>query len=408
MSRRYVRRLSGMERYSLVINRAYRYHVDAVVEGEGWIDPADLQIAIGIAAEANPGMRVRLRGWLGLCRWVDSGEPPALRVLEDVDWDARSEKGAYFLDQRLDPARGEAAADVLLLRCLDGLTRVVFRGCHAAFDGRGMLHWLLDVFRALRGEKTLGSDSRMIDMEIQDAWQEHITDTVTAGSPCIPVIPPSDEPGELAYVWRKVEINQNVSQILARAAVFLAAWARRQGEGDVGFTVPVDYRGLRTDEMGVGNLTGYLRLTIGKDDTARNVMQQLNNRLRGFADCRRIPGMHVLLWVPLALLLKKLCDQLDAVLYTINPHLPSGGLVSMGQLRGEFFSCDGFCARQAFGIPGAVGKLNVVFVNYPGFTTVTFAAPAAYNHAGQLDELANAFRDHFNTSVRERAREHAA
>jgi hypothetical protein len=82
----------------------------------------------------------------------------------------------------------------------------------------------------------------------------------------------------------------------------------------------------------------------------------------------------------------------------VTPALPTGGLVSMGNLDAQHYSSPGFECRMLYGIPGAVGKLNVVFLNYAKFVVVAFAAPAAFNHRGQLDELASAFQQHFSVA----------
>ena len=392
---RYVRRLSPMERYALVIHALHPYHVDAVVEGEGSIDPEQLRLAIAAAAAANPAIRVRLRGRLGYCRWVDSGIAPLLHVIDGVEWDARSEACAPYALASLDPARGGAVAEMILLRTPSGRCWLIGRAVHAALDGRGMLHWMRELFRALRGEALLGSDNRRTDLQVQMTHQQRVTDQPPAPQSCLAVLPAQTPAGELAYVWRRLEIPAQPAHMLARTAQFLAAYARQQGEGAVGFTIPVDFRALRDESMGLGNLTGYLRLNIAPDDTPRTLMRQLQQRLRAYADCRVIGGLRFVPWMPLAYMVRQLRAQLDQVLYASNPHLPSGGIVSMGQLAPDWFDAPGFRGRQAFAIPGAVGKLNVVFVQYPGFTTVTFAAPRAYNHEGQLDRMIAAFSEHF-------------
>ena len=183
----------------------------------------------------------------------------AYEVGARITWDGKTEQGAEFLQQRLDN-RG-AVADVLLVLCRDGKTRIVFRTLHAAIDGRGFLHWVSEVCRALRGEPLQGSSSRLTDLDIQARYADDIPEEPAAApSQCIPVLQPAPagERGELGYVWRRVVVNKVVPQLLPRTAVFLAEKARQQHTGDVGFTIPVDYRGLRTDEMGLGNLTGYV------------------------------------------------------------------------------------------------------------------------------------------------------
>ncbi|WP_028079811.1 hypothetical protein [Solimonas soli] len=403
-SRRYQRRVSPLERYSLVINAAYRYHVDGILEGEGEVDPRLLQAAVDRAAAANPAIRVRLRGWLGLSRWVDSGIAPQVRALPRSDWDGNSEQGAPYLDERLDPRRRGPIADVLLVPCRDGRTRIVFRTLHAAIDGRGCMHWALEICRALRGEPLQGSDSRLSDFDVQERYRAQIPDEApTLPSNCMPVLRPaaagSAERRGVRFIWRRVLLDRNVSQLLPKTAVFLADWARRREAGEIGFTVPVDYRGFRIHEMGIGNLTGYLRLTVEPGATPRTVVQQLNARVKAFADCRQFPGARLLRWLPVWFMLRQLRPKIDAVLHEAGPGLPSGGIVSMGTIKPEHYDFPGFKAARLYGIPGAVGKLNVVFVNTPHDVSVSFAAPAAYNHEGQLDALVEAYRQHFSTAV---------
>ena len=394
---RYTRPLSPIERCSLVLNAVHRYHLDAVVEGFGEIDVQALRAAVELAAAANPAIRVRLHGVLGFCRWVDSGVAPVINVVNDSEWDGMSSEHTGFMSESLKPLHGGPVADLILVSCRDGLQRLVFRALHAAIDGRAMLHWMHEVFRALRGEPLRGSNSTLTDWDVQKQREDEVTDEAPALGACLPVVLPVAESnaGRVEYVWRRIVIDRNVSQLLAKAAVFLASWARRQGEGEVGFTIPVDYRGLRTPEMGMGNLTGFVQITVDKDATARSVMQELNQRIRGLADCRRQP-LALVPWLPLWLLVKLFLARLDSLLYSVGKGIPTGGIVSMGTDKAEDFSCPGFRAECSHGIPGAVGKLNVVFVNYSDSTIVSFAAPKAYNAAGQLDEMIEAFRLHFS------------
>lgn len=396
--RRYVRRVSALERYSLVLNEVYRYHVDGILEGTGTVDPVRLQQAVDCAAAANPAIRVRLRGLLAFSRWVDSGQAPRVRLLPEADWDGTSERGADFLLERLDALRGGPVADVLVVPCRDGRTRIVFRTMHAAIDGRGFLHWVAEVCRALRDEPLQGSDSRLTDLDIQAQYQDRIPEEPAAEPvSCIPVLPPSQGGREqLAYVWRRVTVEGASSQLLTRTAAFLAEYARQRESGDVGFTIPVDYRGLRTEEMGLGNLTGYVRLSVAPGASARQLMQQITGRIRAYADCRQFPGVKVLLWLPVWFMVRQLRPKVDALLHTVSPALPSGGVVSMGNFRADTYAFPGFEPDMLYGIPGAVGKLNVVFLCYPGRTVISFSTPAAYNHEGQLDALVEAYRQHFS------------
>jgi hypothetical protein len=398
MIKRYIRPLSPLERYSLVLNRLYRYHVDGIVEGQGEVDPVALQAAVNLAAQANPAIRVRLHGLLRWTWWVDSGIAPKVFKLPLSNWNGQSEMHTEFLQTRLDPMKGQAVADVLIVPCTDGFTRIVFRSVHAAIDGRGLMHWVAEVCRAMRGEDLQGSNSRLTDLEIQAAHQDQVQPEINPKpAHCIPVIPPDPvRTGGLRYVWRRVVLPSNVNQLLPKAADFFARYARSREPGEVGFTIPVDYRGLRTTEMGIGNMTGYLRLQVEDEATPRKLMHQIATKVKAFVDCRSFPGIKTLRWLPVWFMLRKLIPQVDAILHTVSPALPSGGLVSMGSVNSSLYSFPGFAANYLYGIPGAVGKLNVIFINYPEQTVVSFSAPATYNGDGQLDRLVKAFTLHFS------------
>ena len=400
MARRYSRRISPMERLAFAVNEIYHYHVDGVMEGTGDVDPAALQAAVDRAAEANPAIRVRLKGRLGLARWVDSGIAPQVRVMPKANWDGNSEEGAPFLKEKLDGMRGGPIADILIVPCADGLTRIVFRTQHAAIDGRGFMHWCYEVFRAMRGEPLQGSTSTFTDLDVQAQYADKVPDEPPAEAvstmSVVAAGPPDGAP--LHYIWRRLVLNRNISQLLPKAAAFIAEYARRREPGEVAFMIPVDYRGLRTEELGLGNLTGYVRLTVPEGARARNLMVQIHKRIQAYADCRPVPGKNALLWLPVSLLSRRISTKIEGLLYHLNPVFGTGGLVSMGTVLPESFAFPGFVPKRLHGIPGAVGKLNIVFLNDNDTSTICFTAPARYNDQGQFDAFVEAFRAHFSES----------
>jgi hypothetical protein len=363
---RYSRRVSPGERGMLVVHQIHPCQIAGVVEGRGQLDPAVLQAAVAEAAVANPGVRVRLKGFLGFSRWVDSGIAPDVRAIAGSDWEGSNERATEFMSQPFDPLGGGAIADVWLVGCGDGRTRIVFRALHAAIDGRGLLHWIREVFRALRGETLQGSDSTLMDIEVQQRYRDKvIPGPKEPPRNWIPVVEPGPvEP--LRYIWRRAVIGRPVSNMLTKTVAFLAQRARRRlPDSAVAFTIPVDLRGLRVDEMSVGNLTGYVDLNVGADDTPRSLVQRLADNIRGYADCRVAPAIRLLWWLPIRLLAYRLRRRVNRLLFTANRFLPSGGVVSIGKLMPEWFSCAGFQGRPPYAIPPAVGKLNVIFIASP-------------------------------------------
>jgi hypothetical protein len=395
--KQYSRKLSPIERASLALNDLCKYNVELVMEGYGTLNPDMLRRAVGVAAQANPGSRVRLRGALGFTRWVDSGVAPEVRELHAPGWDARSERGAPFLDEKFDALGGGAVCDVIYVH--GSPTRIVFRALHAAVDGRSLLYWITEVFRALRGEPLSGSPCTYIDWDIMRKFQDKVDIgalSQPATEPNIPVIHCSAPraPGA-GYVWRTLVLPTLIPNVLSKLAVFLAQWARRHASGQVSFIVPVDLRTLREDVPSLGNLTGYLIIPIEAGDTTRHFSRQLSLRIRQHADCHRPKVLGRLPWVPMWLIRRAIRQNLERTLYEPVPDATSGGVVSMGTFPLAELSTPQFKCTLTVPVPGFSGKLNVVVMPNEGQTVTTFAAPESYNLDGQLDELVAAFERQF-------------
>ncbi|MBP9714568.1 MAG: hypothetical protein KBD60_12910 [Sterolibacterium sp.] len=391
-AKKYIRTMSATERFSLAINELYRYNIVALAEGTGNISRQQLQDAVEVAAAHNPGARVRLKSWLGWTKWVDSGIAPQVHEIQTPDWDCNSERGADFMDGSFDTLSGGPVCDLYLIP--GEITRIVVRVLHAAMDARGLQHFVKDIFRVLRGESPIGSDSTLTDQDVKLKFQDKIQGT-QVDMECMPILKPSTHDGEaLRYIWRRAIVERNISSMLPKMAIFLAQHARQRtdAEGDVGFTIPVDLRGLREDIHTTANMTGYLRVKVTPDLTAKNVMQQINQGIKGHLDCTIPPIFKWVPWIPLSLLIKDMRTNADKLLYAKNKVLPSGGIVSMGMFKPEDYSCPQFQATTCIGIPGSVGKMNVVIMNHTDHTEVVFSTPAAYNKDGQLDQLIEDFR----------------
>ncbi len=400
--RRYVRYVSPYERLWLVLHEIHHCQFGCVLVGSGTFDVAEFRAAADRAAAANPGIRVRHRGFLGFSRWVDSGIPPDVKLLPPSDWDGKSERGADFLKERLDPLGGGPIARILIVPCLDGKTRFVFQVLHAATDGRGLDRWVEDVFRAMRGDPLIGSSTRLRDVEVKAKHRESVVDPVGAKpNDCIPVMTPGDTGrDEISYVWRAATINRAVPQFLPKAAIFLGEWARRFATGEVVFVIPIDYRGLRTEVDGIGNLTGSVNLPVLAEDTPRTIMQRLNQEIRQFADCRSPARIWVLSWIPVRYLSRKLKPLAPHILYGGNRRIPAGTLVSMGKRSPEILNFPGFSFDRLFPMPVPGNKFTIIFIQAQNSIEIMFSVPSAYNDSGQLDQLVQAFSQHFSTASR--------
>jgi hypothetical protein len=395
--KRYTRKLSPIERASLALNEFCNYNCDIVVEGQGALSVDTLRSAVHKAARANPGSRVRLRGVLGFSRWVDSGIAPEVLEVRAASWDGRSERGAAFLEERFDALAGGPICKLLYVR--GSPAHIVFRALHAAVDGRSLLHWIAEVFRALRGEPLLGSPCTYVEWDVMRKFQDKVNRgalDAPSTEPNLPVISSSAvRSTRLRYIWRAVMIPGNIPNVLAKFAIFLAQYARRSAHGRICFTVPVDLRTLREEVLSLGNLTGYLSIPIGPGDSTRDFSRQLSLRVRNHIDCYRPDILKKLPWVPLRTIRREIGRGLQRTLYETVPEAMSGGVVSMGNFPLQNLSTPDFAPLAVIPIPGFAGKLNVVTIFTQRHTVTTFAAPESYNTEGQLDALLDAFQSEF-------------
>src|SRR5262245_20294854 len=153
------RRVSYNERIYLgVEKRRPGFCIHIVLEGDGSLSPEGLRAAMVQVAQANPGCRLILRGMLGWARWVAAGPVPPVRLVEGWTTDEPNAE----IERPLSPFHGPTCEVVL---APSSRPRIVFRSFHGVMDGRGLLHFAEEVFRALRGEQLVGSSCTLSDTE---------------------------------------------------------------------------------------------------------------------------------------------------------------------------------------------------------------------------------------------------
>lgn len=398
MNKPFSRKVSPLERYFLAINEVYRFNAELVVEGSGDVSLEKLREAVAIASAANPGMRVRLRGIMGLSRWVDSGVTPDVREISAADWEGYSERGADFLEERFRPLQGGPVAHVLLVR--GNPVRIVLRVLHAAADGKGLAHWTLDILRAMRGEAPVGSGNTITDIEfarsvVQKSGIE-LAPPAAQAAPVKAILPVSEDDGSpFRFAWRCTKFDRNISNPLPKILHFLYGEAAGESGGNILMTVPVDYRSLRGAEAGTGNLTGYIQLSIDASDSPKSIMGKLSEGIKNHRDCAiGVLPFGKLNWIPLWLISRFVRKNLDQILFSEGTSMPNGGISALGLTPTEAISFPGFEGLGAYGL-ATVGRLYVSVTNFPKATYIMLAAPSRFNGDQQLDRLAQRLRENF-------------
>ncbi|MFT4974291.1 MAG: hypothetical protein ACI8S6_000173 [Myxococcota bacterium] len=365
------RRLSGTERAWLAADRLCPPFVNQqLIEGTGTLDFDLLADAVARAAAVQPGVRLRLRGWLGATRWSTDGPPPLVTRIEGDDTEA--------LARRLDPRHGPIA-EVLLL---DG-PRVVFRTHHAALDGRGAGLFSADVFRALRGEPLLGAlAGPLTDVDL--------TSTASAAPPAeaiwrAPMGIPTEQ--TFAVAWRRRRISGPTRQLLPRALSALHTASLAHGDGPLRVGIPVDLRRHRPGLRASGNLTGIAHLVLDGGDPAQALTEAIDGdgaaaAVQAAAALRGVP-----LWLMAAVGGRHARQGLKTGRFSTSATLSNLGRQDLVSLSGG-----GFQATGSLWIPPGQPGLPLFLTlsgDQDGFD-LTGSAPVGLASEGRLDQLLDA------------------
>ena len=226
--------------------------VVCVLRGTGHPDPRAWQRALDIAAAANPGARLRLVGARRDAAWRSDGAPPRLRWLEGNTWDAGSDEGADFIAATALPLRGGPTVELIVAPQAEGRSLLVLRALHAVMDGAGALHFLREIFRALRGESLLGSNAAFSDVELMRSLGPAEKGARRPRTCWLTGEPQGDEKGD---AWRRFDIGPAQPHVLARAALAMADFARQHSDRAVRIAVPMDLRLFASSLRSTGNFS---------------------------------------------------------------------------------------------------------------------------------------------------------
>ena len=285
----YSRRISLTERSYLMAHlMAPPMAIQVFVEGRGALDPEQLALAVAAASDACPGARAVRRG----PNWVDGGKNPPVRVVDGTGLDRTGYDSALFRSP-FDPAGGPNC-EVLLLT--GAPATLVFRAFHAVMDGKGMMTWITEVFRALRGQEPAGASDTDTEEDLvarfakPDRASEPVDTAARFASPFesfdvpdadfldadIPDADAADErdgrdaaaPG---WIWRRRTIPGVHPALVARTAVAIT----RATGGPGRFIVPVNLRRHVPALRSTANLTLPITVDVAPAASWRAVQGRL-------------------------------------------------------------------------------------------------------------------------------------
>lgn len=352
------------------------------VEGHGLIDAQKLRNAIKIASQANPGSQLVLRGNLAWSRWVDSGTSPLLTEIENSDWDGMSSDGLKSLLKTHDVYRGPTAE--VLIFYGDPL-RMIFRAHHAVMDGRGLITWIEDIFRALNGQEPIGSDYTMVENDLL-----HLPDKTIYQPAYCNFISPVGRPigNDNERIWKRFRVKGPHSKLLAKIMFLTAKAARQQEEGPVRFGIPVDLRSRRPGMRSTGNLTNAVYIQVDRESTIEQIADEIQRRLREKDDGKLNLEDLLIPYVPISIMRRILAAD-EQRNFSRNRYRCTGFISNLGKVDLSRFSTRSFQAASFFLFPVSIVSLPffLTMSGYHDMIDYVLSMPKSFAAGGKIEEI---------------------
>lgn len=366
MNNKYCRPVSPLEKiYLSKTFQGQHFTNQGIIEGTGSFDVDTWEKAVEVASMAHAGSRVVLQRKGLKYFWVEGGNMPKVRLIRDCKWDGASSNNIPYLPDHLCPFNGPVC-EIVLLECQDTKLMVVVNTLHAVMDGIGTLTWGVDVFRATRGEKPLGSTTAITDVDIANRFKVSLKNNLR--SKC--VLPFSKKrTDEQGGIWVRRIIPHTISRIIPKISRIVAAETLNHKEGNFRLIIPVDLRRRMNGVYSTGNLTGNIFLDISKTDSEKELYLRFLKQLRNHDDSYLPFIMKLIRYLPPTMIHQALlnneeendgkeqCDYSGVV-----THL---GKLTQAEVSGGGFIGKSWCALNSMTGPG----LPPLFIGISDFIT---------------------------------------
>ncbi|MGW4377977.1 non-ribosomal peptide synthetase [Streptomyces albidoflavus] len=397
----YTRPVSPMEAWFLVYPDSVPGVMHLFVRGTGVITRPQLADAVARVAVSCPGTRLTRAGMT----WQDSGVAPVVRELPPGGLDPAAD--APDLHRPL-MGDGGPTCEVLLAPhggtpspgAAPAGTHVVFRAFHGALDGKGLLFWAEEVFRALRGEPLLGAPDAVSEaqlLERLDARGVTSSPGIEADLSWPSALGTRTGGGDRGFFWRRRTVDGSHPGAVAKVAL---AVARARGVATGRFMVPVDLRRHAPELRSTGNLTHNPLFEVDADAGWEDAHQRMLTLLAERHDLAARADS-VMTRVPLDVLRRQIAE-LDGYSAARNVYAAQAIISSMGRIDAGALSTDAFRATEVFVLPnsGPVGPPEIDLLEFDGRTEITIGWHDEPGIAERAEALLDAIEEELSPAHR--------
>jgi|GEM_PF-1149888 len=391
------------------------------VEGIGEITKTQLESAVAKAAGSNPGITLKWRGKWFWRYWEKDQKLPEIIEYKGA-WQGQNSANFDSLSKPMD-VRSDVLSTITIIKLnpqhfnkknrlktherqtTECNVILLFRIHHSICDGMGTLHWIQEVFRALRHENLSGSVSHINELTI--VQREEYSPNEYDLQKSKPVFATSQNPEKTGCHWVKNRWEVSDTKIIPKLIFILKTIAEEQHKTNekaatTKFRIPADLRHYLSkkekQQNHLSNLSGIIDLSFTEKDNVNDIYKALIKAIRNKKDMSAFPKK-----------ILKYTKLLPKALLTPNPKFISamhsqgvcnmtGMLTHIGKVSLEQYSYNTFEAQGIYGIPIPIEDKSIfigVFSDGKAIYSV-ISAPNALSTIESTQKLANNIEKHLH------------
>ncbi|VUD47095.1 hypothetical protein TDB9533_00956 [Thalassocella blandensis] len=329
---------------------------------------------------ANPGSFIAMHGSRRSSVWNSDGARPRFRIVKDCQWDGMQSEGSEFITEEPLSLRGDLPSIEVILTQGE-YQYVIFRSLHAVMDGAGLLHFMYEFFRALRGEALQGTNTLLTDIELMSRLERGQRSAVKGTPPYATGGPKGNETGDC---WKSIRVRGPKPKLLQRVILGVAEMSAKYSAAPARIAMPVDLRRHFPDLKSTMNYTTMVHFDVAQDATVEDVTAAIKVLMDGNADVSIPEKANFLKILPLSWMGKLVSRSPKN--FTKRKILETAVITNIGRHKSKSFSGPGFQAERVFSVP-IPGNTMVSIMNMDNDIAINVGTEKVYATEGRLEEL---------------------
>ncbi|MFN8674134.1 MAG: non-ribosomal peptide synthetase [Candidatus Sericytochromatia bacterium] len=389
----YYKKVSNSERFYQVCEKiSPPFSIQMMLEGSGELSLETLSEALKEVAKVNKGTRLALKR-KGLKQfWFDTKIPPKVKIADEKFFKEFEEnkvlidstKNPYFYSN-LDLENGRSC-EVYLSN--GKTTRVIFRALHSLMDARGLLFWAEEVFRYLRKEPLLGTNTTISDIEHYKSFEQNSKVKKVPLGARSPSPLGKKQGNDLRPVWARKKIYGNFPTLVSQLIYLLAQESYKYSDKQPTFMISADMRNKDNKFQTTTNLSSPIYLMIKKESSYLDIYTEIINTFKDNRDKQVDKTEDMIHFMPVNFLANLLKNFLNGI-YNKDSYLFSVAISNLGKIEPKSFSNINFECKNVLFLPVDIPgfSISLISVENPEYIELILSAPYFTANNGRFEKL---------------------